>query len=824
MKSRSSSLPIVSVPVTQIGVAPAAIGDPATRAAVDAKLDAVLKGAIKDAIGAKGARVEKFVDGLPLHYGRLLDQTVRAVVEKHVIPAMREDRGLAKLAGRLRKRRGRDGGPRIAQLLQLDTPLATHPLFVGDVRRSKVAEVLRIAELDVGLVERLDAGERPFEAWIDLDWEAAVAKKVLTGAQRDDLRFTADLSRLTGEQYGLVDAARKAKVRSARDLVAMQSTDWLELIRANPKSVPADMTPEAYAAALDKTVQQTFPSEYFAARVADRTVADRIQRSWRAIAPLVARNPEVLERLDPADVDWTGVDERERAALEASLREVTGLVGTYRRLALAGALREGDSAEVERRVAALRRFADNHRERDLRYLNVLDPATALDWTGIDDGDRPRVRDQVLAYQRVLHLAPEHDTATAMLRAGLDSSVEIADLSYRVFTARTGLDDEAAAPVYRKAARMSAKIGHGVQLMKDAISEIEQGKYFQGIDPKFVNDLKDLAGYEDLFGNTSYCDCEHCRSIFSPAAYFTDLMYFIDTKITKVAFAGLPSHPIRLRTRRPDLWHLKLTCENTDTLIPHLELVIEILEAYLERTLSIADVPQALAADRRAIGLPYHVPLATVREYVRAFKLELALVYELLEAPIPVVLAETLGLADGEWAALVDPTPLDVAWLTFPTADHTRMDAVDFLRFTALTRDGLDELAGTATAGDFTIVRVKTSNDIQSEKEVVTGLTSAKIDRIGRFLRLARSSGFTLAALDALMISPRIAGPQPFSPGSLAGIARFKRLRKLLGLSVESLIAVLDHIPVRALVPDGESLAERLGVTELGTFPVPFHHA
>ena len=156
-------------------------------------------------------------------------------------------------------------------------------------------------------------------------------------------------------------------------------------------------------------------------------------------------------------------------------------------------------------------------------------------------------------------------------------------------------------------RKAALVANAVQLQKDAISDLEQGRYFQGIDPSFVNDLKDLPGYADLFGNTSYCDCAHCRSIFSPAAYFADLMYFIEKNITKPAFGGKKKHPLRLSIRRPDLWHLKLTCANTDTLIPQLTLVIEILESYLERTLSIQDVPQTLADDRSAIELPFHVP-------------------------------------------------------------------------------------------------------------------------------------------------------------------------------------------------------------------------
>jgi hypothetical protein len=817
-------LPSVSVPTTRLRVAPRAIGEGADRRVIDCKLDAALKETIKQSIGSPDPRVEKVVDGLALDYRRVLDRSLLEVIVTEVVPAMQKQRALVKLAERLAKRRSKRRGQTIAKLLQVDTPLAEHPLFVADVRRSKLADALRISGLAKELVDKIDTEDKSIEAWNDLDWDAPRLNESLTASQRDELRFTADLGRLT-EHYGLVESARKASVRTTAELVALDTENWLALVKANPTSVPEGLTAEAYSALLDRTVQHTYPSQYFGARVAKTRVRERLPTALLAIEKVLENNPELLTELDRADVDWTSLDERQ---LAPALREVTELVGTYRHLGLAEVASDG--AEMTRRVTALERFIANHGDHDLRTLNLLETdapsesgEAVLDWTGVDAADRPRVKNQVLAYQRVLHLTSDYSTAIALLHAGLDSSAAISDLSFSAFLARTGLSKVAGGPVYRKASHTAAKIESSLQLMKDAVSAVESGKAFQGIDPKFVNDLKDIAGYAELFGDTTYCDCDHCRSIFSPAAYFTDLMYFIDRNITKLAFAGKPTHPIRLRTRRPDLWFLKLTCANTDTLIPHLTLVNEILGSYLQRSLSIADPPKTLSEDRRAIGLPFHLPLSAVREYLRQWKLTLRDVYDLLDAPASVQLAETLGLADGEWTKLSDPTPLDLAWLTFSTADHTRMDAVEFSRFAALTRAELGELAETKIAGSFAIVRIPTNSDIQSEKEVVLGLTSAKIDRIGRFLRLARSSKLTLTELDETLIAPEIGGQDPFSSESLTRLARFKRLPSSLGLSVESLIGVLDRIPTRPMKPDGSSLSTELGLSALG-LPTTFHHA
>src|SRR5206468_667282 len=65
-------------------------------------------------------------------------------------------------------------------------------------------------------------------------------------------------------------------------------------------------------------------------------------------------------------------------------------------------------------------------------------------------------------------------------------------------------------------------------------------------------LKELAGYSDLFASQDFCACEHCGSILGPAAYFVDVMRFIDTKITQPHFAAKPNHPLKLSNRRPDL--------------------------------------------------------------------------------------------------------------------------------------------------------------------------------------------------------------------------------------------------------------------------------
>ena len=44
---------------------------------------------------------------------------------------------------------------------------------------------------------------------------------------------------------------------------------------------------------------------------------------------------------------------------------------------------------------------------------------------------------------------------------------------------------------------------------------------------FLGDIPDL---EKLFGNLDYCECQHCQSLYSPSAYFVDLLRFLKTHL------------------------------------------------------------------------------------------------------------------------------------------------------------------------------------------------------------------------------------------------------------------------------------------------------
>src|SRR5262249_47184622 len=86
----------------------------------------------------------------------------------------------------------------------------------------------------------------------------------------------------------------------------------------------------------------------------------------------------------------------------------------------------------------------------------------------------------------------------------------------------------------------------------------------------------LPDWQSLFGPLALCGCEHCRSVYSPAAYFVDLLHILLGQNKGAARK-------ELFRRRPDLLYTKLSCEHTETLITYIDLVNEVLETYVAQS-------------------------------------------------------------------------------------------------------------------------------------------------------------------------------------------------------------------------------------------------
>lgn len=201
--------------------------------------------------------------------------------------------------------------------------------------------------------------------------------------------------------------------------------------------------------------------------------------------------------------------------------------------------------------------------------------------------------QVSRLQRVRQLTPDDPSMTVLLNNGLDSAYAItrydAASFTRAFSTSLGEADTAAA-IYAQASQVfAATLSIAVGYLGTRVSPAAGGQLpaLTAAPPAQTATGYPVVAFptlENLFGSLDYCDCQDCGSILSPAAYLVDLLNYTDQPAP--ASGGANPQDVLL-ARRPDLQYLPLTCANTKTELPYIDLVNEALEYYVANGFSMA---------------------------------------------------------------------------------------------------------------------------------------------------------------------------------------------------------------------------------------------
>ena len=307
--------------------------------------------------------------------------------------------------------------------------------------------------------------------------------------------------------------------------------------------------------------------------------------------------------------------------------------------------------------------------------------------------------QIKALQRVYALTVKDEHMTVLLNHNLNSAYAITRYDeagfIRAFGPQLG-GAAAAGQIHRRARALSSAtlnlaIRYGVVQRGPAagarLNIIDHGSRATPLDAS--NPSLPSATLEGLFGSLDYCNCSDCNSILSPAAYFVDLLHYLDQPAPT---AGLNPQTV-LFTRRPDLEYLALSCENTNTTLPYIDIVNETLEAFVAGNLSLegfegfnaaADVtsaeliaaPQnvndnayaALQASFYPAPLPFNRPLELLRQHMKALGVALPDAMTALRASDAItdsgtptsygwsdILIEQLALSRDEYRLFTDTT-------------------------------------------------------------------------------------------------------------------------------------------------------------------------
>ena len=339
------------------------------------------------------------------------------------------------------------------------------------------------------------------------------------------------LSQLTGEQMVLTDQLIKAQnIQTPADLpklAANTSRDWLSVLDENkiqppvaaPGQTPADQL-QNYAAELEQNFTKAFPTPAFAARIKIDTQS-RIPNA-EALTGFLADNP---------DFDL-----------------LTTRIGAY--LAKQQALASGSRAAGG------------------------SPGTSnTDFTN-----------QLKKTQRIFKLSPTYAASNVLLGDNIDSAHKVYRMGQNNFVAKYGpvIGSDEAVRTYQKATQahsLALALTGNLKSMSDASHLNVFPDYTTTITEAMSTEVPDL---DTLFGHTDFCECDECRSVYGAASYLTDILHFLESRVTSINCAPgeMASVARVLLRRRPDLADIDLNCDNTNTAFPYIDIATEIMEDFI----------------------------------------------------------------------------------------------------------------------------------------------------------------------------------------------------------------------------------------------------
>src|SRR5688572_22316307 len=223
------------------------------------------------------------------------------------------------------------------------------------------------------------------------------------------------------------------------------------------------------------------------------------------------------------------------------------------------ALNNGGSKGLKQ-AREINQFLERNEDFELMRTSIDDVLkTGPNANGDPLGRNDEFRQELKAVQRVFKLAPSFEATDSLLAEDLHSAQQIYRLGRNQFVQRfadrPGFTTESARATWNRAADTHAAV---VTIVGDVQSLDAEGL---PLALKTAEDgVSEFPNWNNLFKAGDLCECEHCRSVLSPAAYFADLLMFLRDRNA----ANPPTAKEIVFSRRPDLGFLELNCENALT--------------------------------------------------------------------------------------------------------------------------------------------------------------------------------------------------------------------------------------------------------------------
>ncbi|AMN67511.1 neuraminidase-like domain-containing protein [Psychrobacter sp. P11G5] len=480
-------------------------------------------------------------------------------------------------------------------------------------------------------------------------------------------------------------------------------------------------------------------------------------------------------------------------------------------------------------------FLSRHHNIELRDQNVR---VFLDANDIQVADS--LRDRLFDFKRVFDLAPavgRYEAMRALLKNGDTSAYRIRKMGKTAFYARYGpvMGEDVAKRVYQAASQKSAMAtalfaayspllnNLGMKVLPEGNLRIFSGEGGASAGRADANPEVDLPTWEKLFGSISFCACEHCRSVYSPAAYLVDLLAFLRDR-KKDGRTALEV----LFLRRGDIGKIELNCHNTNTTLPYVDLVIEVMEHFLASAAVNTnanwwdenEVPQTFGEreDLRvhpenivaaAYGLlqnrdypwtlPFNLWAAEMRSYLEPLGVKRTEIMGILnphsQGSFPATLrtdiaAEALGLIPREWSIIIGSQAEGLAgWgseLAPATIEELR-NVKSLMRKGSLAYLEVRRLLDTKFVnanGDLEIEFASDHCDLD-HATIPMMMEEPHADSIHRFMRLQRKLGWNILDLDAAI---HVLGTDTLDDMLLRRLAVLRELHDTFGMPLLTLLS------------------------------------
>lgn len=572
-------------------------------------------------------------------------------------------------------------------------------------------------------------------------------------------------------------------------------------------------------------------------------------------------------------------------------------------------------------------FLSKHEDFDLRHSNI---DLFIKEKKLAKKESDAIQEELKSVQRVFKLVPHYSKTNALLKENIHSAQGIAAIGETRFVKeiapKAGIETKEAKGIFRRAERTTTAAMLIVGELQDTMRAMDiPAMEMKLLAMKLEAVSKDFPNLKSLFKLTDTCACEHCRSVYSPAAYLVEILQFLDkrsvTDLTVTPHITTKIAKDVLFERRPDLGEIDLGCENANTPVPYIDLVCELLEEAVapdagitytgvlsdgsdpltgkisnallaalqtagipvtdqaqifetETTTGLSDTLPHYLRDKKAVckiintgGSNYKVfrlrqtllsaeELAAAPEYVNqeVYKLlsnELALTdpskkcdfafklpfdlnhveakayfnrFDISRAELmgnfqsagnpadETIAAEHLGLTDAERDLIVTPKAnlvdqqlywnAPAQWDTAPVISGdvlAYMKRVDhFLDKTGLIYKELDLLLSLRFIDPAKNLFIK-HHDLtcNTEKKEIANLNVAALDRIHRFLRLQKKTGWKFEVLDEIISQAKL-GAGTLDDACLIKAASLLKLSEQTGIKIEELIGFYGEIPHQIL--------------------------